>query len=65
MLLIIFTLLGRVNGFTDAEEARRLYQRAISAYHAGKVAEAQTLLEQSIKQDEAFADAYMARGYLH
>ena len=65
MFLITFTLLGRVSGFADAEEARRLYQRAISAYHAGKVAEAQTLLEQSIKQDEAFAAAYMARGYLH
>ena len=65
VFLITVTLLGRVSGFADAEEARRLYQRAISAYHAGKVAEAQTLLEQSINQDEAFADAYMARGYLH
>ena len=49
----------------ETDAAQQHYQRAISAYHDGKVTEARQWLDQAIDENPAFIEAYLARGYLH
>lgn len=64
-LVCCLSPLADVNGYGDTLAAERFHQRAISAYTAGNIDEAKSLLASSIKEDDRFVQAYLSRGYIH
>lgn len=60
-----FCLLMLVEGYADKLAADRFHQRAISAYTAGKIDDAKSLLADALKEDAGYIPAYLARGYIH